>query len=185
MITYSEIYEVLRKEKYNEQLQQIPSNFLSEVSTYLQDKKQLVEKDSNTFSETIQKIKKQIDNANSILREIMSRRERKIIELAFLAAKTGVSKRDIENMLPHEREFFETITKKIAENETMLKNMLNGEKEKSLKNQFVRFKQDIDEFLDVDGNVLGPFNKGEVANLPKEIVSILVKEDKAESIIQE
>jgi len=185
MITYAEIYEILRKEKYNEQLQPIQANFLSEVAAYLHDKKELVAKDSDTFSETIQKLKKQVDNANSKLREILSRRERKIIELAFLAAKTGISKRDAENMLSHERDFFETITKKISENELTLKKILNGEKEKSLKNQLVRLKQDIEEFLDVDGNALGPFTAGQIVNLPKEIVSILTAEGKAEIILQE
>jgi DNA replication initiation complex subunit (GINS family) len=185
MITYSEIYEVFRKEKYNEQLQELPSNFVSEVAEYLSDKSQLIAKDSETFSETIQKLKKQVDGANTMIRELMSRRERKIIALAFLAAKTGISKKDVESMLQHEKEFFELISKKICENEITLKGLLNGEKEKSLKNQIVRFKQDVDEFLDVDGNVLGPFKSGDIANLPKEMIAILNGEGKTEIIVQE
>jgi len=155
------------------------------VAVYLQDKNQLISKDSETFSETIQKLKKQVENVNLMIHEIMSRREKKIIALAFLAAKTGVSKKDVECMLQHEREFFETITKKISDNETTLKEFLNGKKEKSLKNQLVRFKQDVDEFVDIDGNTLGPFKAGDVANLPKEMINILNGEGKTEIIIQE
>ena len=41
MITYNDIYEAARKERYSEQLQQIPKNFVLEVAKYIKEKKEI------------------------------------------------------------------------------------------------------------------------------------------------
>ena len=99
MITYNELYDALRKERYSEQLQPIPKLFIKEVSAYLKDKKEIANKDDDNFSDTILKTKKQFENSISIFKELILRRKKKILELAFIAAETGISKRDFENML--------------------------------------------------------------------------------------
>ena len=104
MITYNDIYEALRKERYSEQLQKIPKNFVQEVSAYIKEKKSITEKSEDMFSDTIIKTKKQLENAVSIFRELMLRRKKKLLQLAFVAAETGISKRDYENMLSFEKE---------------------------------------------------------------------------------
>jgi hypothetical protein len=43
----------------------------------------------------------------------------------------------------------------------------------------IKLNVDIDEFLDGEGNLLGPFKKGDIANLPVEIAEILINEQKA------
>jgi len=42
MITYNDIYEAARKERYSTQLQPIPKNFVEEVSSYLKEKKEII-----------------------------------------------------------------------------------------------------------------------------------------------
>ena len=182
MITYEDIYEALRKEKYSEQLQQLPKNFLEEISEYLKEKNAIASKESNVFSEIITKTKKQIENSVSILREILLRRKKKILSMAFISAETGISKRDVENMFSFEQELFEAVVKVLEETEKQQNSILSGGKEKELKNELIRFVSDTDQFMDSEGNALGPFKKGEIANLPKEITAILVDDNKAESI---
>jgi DNA replication initiation complex subunit (GINS family) len=180
MITYSELYEVLRKEKYSEQLQHLPSEFFSNVAEYLEDKKKMTQKESDSFSDAVVKIKKQYENAIAIIKELIMKREKKIVNLALVAAKTGVSKRDIENMLENEKELFETITKKIEETEKQFNDMIeHGENKKDLKNQLIRFTQDTSEITDLEGNRLGPFKESDVANLPSEISEVLIKAGQA------
>src|SRR3989344_6569584 len=104
MITYNELYDALRKERYSEQLQPIPKKFINEVSAYLKDKKEIANKENDEFSDTILKTKKQVENSISIFKELMLRRKKKILELAFVATETGISKRDFENMLAVEKE---------------------------------------------------------------------------------
>lgn len=182
MITYEDIYEALRKEKYSEQLQQLPKNFLEEVSEYLKEKNMIANKSNDVFSEIITKTRKQMENSISILKEILLRRKKKILNMAFVSAETGISKRDVENMLSFEQSLFESVVKTLEETEKQQIKSLNGEKQEELKNQLIRFVSDTEEFIDIEGNSLGPFKKGEIANLPKEITSILVEDRKAETI---
>ena len=94
MITYNDIYESLRKEKYSENLQPLGKKFISEVADYLQEKKELADKKEDMFSEAIIKTKKQLENAISIFKELMMRRKKKLLNLAFIARETGISKKD-------------------------------------------------------------------------------------------
>jgi DNA replication initiation complex subunit (GINS family) len=182
MITYQTIYDLLRKEKYSEELQTLPKNFFKEVAEYIKDKKQIISREGDMFSEAIAKTKKQLDNTISLIKELMLRRKKKILNLAFLAAETGISKKDFENMLPREKELFEVVTREIERATKNMNNLLNGYVEKELKNKLVRFKADVQNFMDTEGNILGPFKKGDLANLPSEIAKILIQDDKAEVV---
>ncbi|UCD21133.1 MAG: hypothetical protein JSW08_01140 [archaeon] len=186
MITYQEIYDILRKEKYNDALQEIPKSFLKELASYITEKKKLLtrESDSTLFSDTLRMTRKQLDNSLSVIKELLAIREKKVLNLAFAAAQTGVSKRDTENLLSHEKELFDLSVKKLEENQKLVKQQLEGEfkQEKDLKNLFIRFKQDVPAFLGSNGQELGPFQEGEIANMPKEIAEILMNDEKAEKI---
>jgi len=183
MITYSELYEILRKEKYNEQLQLLPKRFFKEVSEYFNDKKKIADKKDDIFSDAISKTKKQFENAVALLKEIITRRQKKVINLALIAAKSGISKRDADNMCEGEKKLFETIVKELEQEEKRTEEIINGLcGEKHLKNQLIRFKQDTSEFLDMEENKLGPFKIGDIANIPREIANILLNNGNAEII---
>ena len=183
MITYNDVYEALRKERYSEQLQQLGKNFVQEVVTYLKEKKSISEKPGDMFSDVLSKTKKQFENAISMFKELMLRRKKKLLDLAFVAAETGISKRDYENMLSFEKEIFDKIMKSIEEGDKKLTKLLNGqEQEEKKKNKLITFLQDTDEFLGLDGEKLGPFKKGEIVNLPVEISNILLIDNKAEAV---
>lgn len=172
MITYNDLYEILRKERYSEQLQLLPKNFLEDVASYFADKKEIAAKTDDVFSDAIIKTKKQFENAISIFRELIVRRRKKLLALAFIAAETGISKRDFENMLDFEKDLFDKIVQGIESSEKNVSGMMNGSKKKA-SNKMVVFKQDTSEFLGVTGEKVGPFSKGELANLPTEIAQIL------------
>ena len=187
MITYNELYDALRKERYSEQLQPIPKNFIKEVSAYLKDKKEIANKKDDDFSDTILKTKKQFENSIAIFKELILRRKKKILELAFVAAETGISKRDFDNMLAIEKECFDGIMKSLEKSDKKVTEILKGidEDDKKPKNKMIVFIEDVEEFLDIDGNKLGPFKKGDVTNIPEEISNILIVDKKAESIDEE
>ena len=184
MITYNELYDALRKERYSEQLQALPKTFIKEVAAYLKDKKEIANKKDDDFSDTIIKTKKQLENSVAIFRELILRRKKKILDLAFVAAETGISKRDFENMLLVEKEAFDGIMKSLERSDKKINEMLKGidEDESRAKNKMVVFIDDVEEFLDLEGNKMGPFKKGDVANIPAEIASILIIDKKAEGI---
>jgi len=182
MITYSDLYDAARKERYSEQLQPLQKNFITEVAKYLKEKKQLSLKEDDIFSDIIVKTKKQLENATTLFRELMIRRRKKILNLVLIAAETGISKQDFDNMLSFEKSLFEELIKNIENSDKKINELLNREKVEELKNELVIFKTDVEEFLDIEGEKIGPFQKGQIANIPKEIAKILIEDDKAEVV---
>ena len=63
MITYNDIYEAARNERYSESLQPILKSFISDVAVYLKDKKEVASKEDDIFVDVIVKNKKQLENA--------------------------------------------------------------------------------------------------------------------------
>ena len=182
MITYNDIYESARKERYSEQLQKLPKKFIEDVSVYLKEKKELASKEGDVFSDIIIKTQKQLENAVTLFKELMLRRRKKILNLILIAAETGISKQDFDNMLLFEKELFDDLMKNINISDKKLNESLNGEKDKPKKYEMVMFKKDVEEFLGMDGQTLGRFEKGQISNLPVEIAKILVDDGKAEVI---
>lgn len=178
MITYNDLYEAARKERYSDNLQPLPKNFIGEVSNYLKEKKQLSLKDEDIFSDMITKTKKQLENAVTLFKEMIIRRKKKILNLVLIAAETGISKQDFDNMLSFEKALFEDLMKSIESSDKKLSELLNGKREE-FRNELIMFKADVGELLDVEGKKLGPFEKGQIANIPKEVAKILVDDGKA------
>jgi DNA replication initiation complex subunit (GINS family) len=181
MITYNDIYEALRKEKYAEQLQKLPKEFLKEIAGYIEEKTQIADKKDDMFSDNILKTKKQLENAVSIFKEMMLRRKKKLLTLAFVARETGISKRDFENMLDFEKEMFDKIIKSMEDCDKRMAEMLNGKSER-LKNSMIMFREGVEEFMGLDGEMMGPYEKGELVNLPDEIAKILIEAGKVEVV---
>jgi DNA replication initiation complex subunit (GINS family) len=188
MITYNDLYDALRKERYSEQLQPLSKDFVKEVSAYLKDCEEHISQEKNLFSDELQKNKKHLENAISIFKELVLRRKKKLLELAFISAETGISKRDFENMILSEKETFEKIMKAINEGDKKLEKVLSGTSEldeNDQKNKLIIFKADTEEFLDLEGNKLGPFKKGDIVNLSQEIANILIVDNKADPVDEE
>jgi len=181
MITYNDIYEAARKERYSEQLQPLAKNFITEVASYLKEKKEVTLKEDDVFSDIIIKTKKQLENAMTLFKELMLRRRKKILNLVLIAAETGISKQDFDNMLLFEKKLFDEFMKCIDVSDKELAQTLNG-KAKTQENELVVFKEDVKEFLGLDGKKMGGFEKGQIANIPKEIAQILVDAGKAEIV---
>ncbi|MBU3924107.1 MAG: hypothetical protein KJ592_04270 [Nanoarchaeota archaeon] len=182
MLTFSDIYEAMRKEKYSENLQMLPKKFLVEVSDYFKEKREFLNKDGDLFSDVVIKNKKMLENAISSFRDLLRIRKKKILNLAFVASQVGISKKDFENLLAFEKDLFEELVKALERAEKGQVADMSGTVSDERRHQLVRFLKAVPEFLGMDGEDCGPFEKGEVANLEREIVEILVKDSKVEII---
>jgi DNA replication initiation complex subunit (GINS family) len=180
MLNYNDIYELLRKEKFAETLQALPKGFMQDFAGFLNERKNQPES-TDLFSESAGKTKKQFENGIALFKELMLRRKKKLLNLVFVAAETGVMKRDYENMLPFEKEIFEKIVKAFEEGDKALAKGLQGdilsETTDSLK--MILFNQDVEQFVDMSGSLVGPFTTGQMANLDAGVSSILVSSGKA------
>jgi len=182
MITFNDIYEASKKERYSEKLQELPEKFILDVAEYLKEKKKMSLKSEDDFSEIVVKTKKQLENAGIYFRELMNRRRRKILNLVLIASEIGISKRDFDNMLNFEKELFENLMKCTESSDKKLNDVLNPKKAKVNENEKIVFREEVGEFVDLDGKKIGGFKKDEVIELPKQIADILIKDGKAEVV---
>jgi len=183
MITYKDIYEAAKKERYSEKLQPIPKNFVKEVSKYLKDKKAAASKEDDVFSDILLKTKKQLENAVTLFQELLRRRRKKILNLVLIASETGISKLDFNNMLLVEKNLFEEIMKNMESSDKKLNEMLNsGKDEETQDNMLVVFLEDVNEFNSPEGEKYGPYSVGDFSNLPKAVAQIFLSDKVAESM---
>lgn len=180
MITYKDIYEAAKKERYSENLQPIPKNFVKDVAQYLKEKREATLKSEDVFSDVLIKTKKQLENAITLFQELLRRRRKKILNLVLIASETGISKQDFENMLLFEKSLFENLISCVNESDKKLNDLLNNEKEEeTMRHNLICFYEDVPEFLDSSGERFGPYCSGDFANLPKDLANIFVRDGKA------
>lgn len=207
-ITYETLFEILRKEKNQEDLQKLDDDFFSELKRYLDDKnKLLAEKPRlDQFLEGYENeqnaVRTQIHNIKKLSKDIFDRRERKIIEMAINKAKTGSTIVDSSCLLPEEREFFNEQIRVISgfrgevlestlnsvrpqprelespQEEPKELNMDSGD---SIDKDFkkVQVLESVPKFVGVDLEIYGPFNENDEVDLRPEIAEMLVKTSKA------
>ncbi len=201
IITYEILYDILRKEKYNQELQVLDKDFFNKIVKYSNEKKAILEsqqqKTSIFASTEIQKTKRQLENINKILKELYEKRENKIIQLAIFSSKTK-EKPDLSALLPEEMEFFNSVTQILNQYrsnilfrllESKLPEIIEIEKPKGLKivnkeekNKLIRFLYDVPKFIGDDLNIYGPFQKEDIASLPEIIADILISKGSTKEV---
>ena len=180
MLNYNDLYEILRKEKYSEGLQLIDKNFLCEIVEYLKELREKASGETDLFADSIFKSKKQLENSIAIFRGLILRRKKKLLNLVFVAAETGIMKRDYENMFDFEKKIFDNFVRAFEEGDKELFSILNGRKEGvEDKQKMIIFNESVEQFVDMDGKTIGPFGKGELVNLNSQVCEVLVGGGKA------
>ncbi|MEX0932692.1 MAG: hypothetical protein WDZ77_01155 [Candidatus Pacearchaeota archaeon] len=183
MITFNDIYEASRKEKGSEKLEALPKNFIEEVAEYLEEKKGISLKNNDSFSDMVVKTKKQLESAMTFFKELMNLRRKKILNLILIAAETGISKKDFDNMLEFEKKLFEDLMECVEDTDKKLKEILEKQRDIKKIDLKVIFKEDVGEFMGLQGEKIGGFKKGDSADLPKQIAEILIDDQKAERLV--
>ncbi len=183
IITYDKIYELLMKEKREKNLQNLGENFFEDIKDYLREKGEILENQekSGIFVSEIKNIKKQLENAKRLLKELYEKRENKIIEHALLCSRVNEG-REVEGLLPEEKEFLNELIevlnkfrRKILFNLTEFSSKPKELKRENEKNTLtIKFLKDTVSFVDDKKNKYGPFKKGETAEIPLDYAKILL-----------
>ena len=121
--SYELLFEVLMREKNKEELQKLDEDFFLKAKSFIFNEKKLLSNNISSF----QKIK----NLENMLFEIYSRREKKIVNLAIIKARTDENIFDISVMLPEEREMFNKIVEVLK---SFRNKILNEEVEDKIEN---------------------------------------------------
>tara|TARA_Y100000310_G_C20673903_1_gene811770 strand:- start:1639 stop:2256 length:618 start_codon:yes stop_codon:yes gene_type:complete len=199
IITYENLYEILRREKYRTELQEVNPTFYKDVVKYLAEKKAILEsqakKDSIFASTELEKTQTQLKNVQKILKELYEKRENKTLQFALFASRTD-NIQDTSKMLPAELQLYQDL-KQILDKyrEGILGSLMRGNlpdikathsiqqkplnKEEKTITRKVQIIEDIPEFVGPDLNTYGPYRKDDTQDLPDTIAKLLIQTNQA------
>jgi len=187
-VTYETLFELLRRERNREEIQELSDNFFSDVVEYINSKKQIMT--DSSMADQKQKIETQLKNIQKILKELYEKRERKIISMAINKSRTGSDIFDTDRLLSQELTFYNEILK-VCNNsrkeilDNILSNKVPEQKTAPVQrkdNTTVRFKHPIPKFIGKELETYGPFDTDDIASLPSPIADVLIKKNRAEEI---
>jgi DNA replication initiation complex subunit (GINS family) len=127
-ITYETLFDLLRREKNREELQTLDPDFYEQVLAYLKEKESALQKKEEAlfFSAEKEKLKIQFHNIRRIVKELYERREKKIINIALVKARTGSDIMDLSSLLPSEKKFFNDLVMVFGKyKDDILNNIIN------------------------------------------------------------
>lgn len=198
--TYEHLFDVLRRERSREELQELDETFYGLAQDYLAGRVQFA-RSEDVLSDSAH-ARTQLQNSRKLLKELYDRREKKIMMLALNTARTGSSLIDTTALLPGERDLFDRIVADLlsarkvilplsvpaappapiakapaAPPKAAAKAAPVPEPSDARK---VRITSSIPKFLGADQQTFGPFEPGEEVDLPDRIATVLIKKGRAE-----
>lgn len=206
-LSYDEIYDLLRTEKFAAELQNLTPHDLEKIKRYLEDKQKLLKQQENSSqifnSQKRAMIQIEIENALRALRDLYEFREKKILNRAVFSVRTGKVIRDTTNMLAHEEEFYNKLIEYIPvnrekffkllepgspslipekEEEPATKGAEDSETVKSEEVKFVKVKflEAVEGFVAQDLKSYGPYSAGAEEEIPETIANLLIGQNKVE-----
>lgn len=134
IINYETVYDLLRREKSREEVQQLPENFVQELSKHIEGLLNQINKkrrEIDSFSsEEINKEEQKYQNLQKVVSELYEKRERKIINMAITKSRTDAKLADVSNLLDTEKELYNSLVE-----------VLNYYRERSMNEMLAKKKQ--------------------------------------------
>ncbi len=200
VLTYETLYELLRREKSRDELQQLDEQYFRDTLTYLKEKQQayddnLVKNDIFSQSER-DKLQIQLANIKKIIRDLYDIRERKIINMAINHTRTNAQIADTAHLIIQEKALYDSIVTALAHHRTSILLKLLEQRmpdimpiEKEIEEPIqetttkkVKFTEKVDQFVDEELETYGPYEAEQEAELPPDLANILISQGKAAGI---
>jgi DNA replication initiation complex subunit (GINS family) len=190
-ITYETLFDLLRREKDRDDLQEIDSEFYKDILDYLKQKQSFLEADmkSGLFGGSeFEKTRIQIHNVKRLVKDLYERRLIKIMRLAFNKSKVNSQFTNTIAMLPQEQELYAELMAVFGKSRRQVLDGILGfgnggaasaERPKADIKVKIRFKTSVPQFVGKEKERYGPYGEGDSVELPKVLADILVKQDKA------
>ena len=199
-ITFQSIYDMARKEKTSEEIQELHPDVFKQLTSYLKTKIQIYKNSKNRGlnPNELEKMKVQIVSVRKLIKELYERRERKILHLAINKSRTKSDIIDDSTLLNEEKLIFDDVTEILDKyRQDILLNLVNarlpfGKKEetKPIENKeetksetmLIRFTSSVPKFLGLKEEIYGPFEPGDTASIPNEIAEVIIKRERGELV---
>lgn len=192
LITYENLYDLLRREKMRPELQKLSENFFAEVLEYLNNKKAILDsqqkKESIFASAEVEKTRTQMRNIQKILKDLYEKRESKILQQALISSRNSGS-HDTSGMLPEEQVMFRSLLEQLnlyrggillnvlqcsLPDVKKPKDLKTGSEKEDSNTLKIQIISDMPEFVGPDLNAYGPFKKDDTKELPADVAEHLI-----------
>lgn len=167
MLTYETLRRMMVDEKNSKKLLNLPENFFDEAKSYLENKARFSDTKEDAW---------ELDSARRVLQDLFEIREGKLINSALFHVRSGVSP---GSMTKEERIFFDSMVSGIREFQERRKGIFEGRREEM---ETVAFLEPIPQFVGADMKNYGPFERGDMATVPKDNAALLIEKNIAKLI---
>ena len=180
-LDYDELRKLYRLEKNSSKLAEVEDDFLDSLQTFFEKEKQAYFNSLNDLSSTKAK---SFSNMKKIISEIFAIREKKLLNKALIASRTG----EIETvkLASQETETLKQMLSVLNTHQQFLDQALsmkarNPKKSaKSIGRVLVKVLQNVPAFMGSDMKEYGPFEQNKAVSVPEKIASLLVSRKLAE-----
>jgi DNA replication initiation complex subunit (GINS family) len=159
MLTYEALREYVIKEKNSQKLIELPENFFQDVRAYLEGKAKVSEGKEDLW---------ELDNSRRMLQDLLDAREGKLVKLALVFVRAGVTPGSI---MPEEKTFFDSMVQNIKAFQKARKDSVEGQREEL---DAVAILDEVPKMIGIDMKSYGPFKRGDIARLPRENSQLLI-----------
>ena len=122
VITYETFRKFQRKERESENLQELPEDFFKSCAEWIKRKARAYEETKDLM------IQREIENVLGIIKDILDRRERKLLLLAMHTVRSNVVPK---NLHPYEEEYFDKIVESLKGMRERILKVIKGESEET------------------------------------------------------
>ncbi len=179
-LDYDELRKIYRLEKNNSRLAEVDEDFLDSLNDFFKAQKKDYLKSLNDMSSVKAKT---FSNLKKIIGEIFSIREKKLLNKALIASRTGDLEK--EPMSLQEAQTLDALLLVLNKHQAILDSVFNGQTA-SDKNDSgkisLKIIQSVPAFMGADMKEYGPFTKDKAVALPEKIALLLVSRKLAERV---
>ncbi len=195
MLTFEMLREIQLKERQSKELVPLPENFWKEVAEYMKEKlarwEELRKNPSKFADKVLIEFERELKSAALVVQDIYRMREQKIISLAHISV-ISEEEPDDTSLTPEERALLKELIDALSKSrKEILLAILSGEKaeeeaeeekEEEAKPNMLKIKilERVPAFLGTDLQLYGPYEPGEVVELPVKYAKLLIEKGKAE-----
>lgn len=193
-ITYETLFDLLVREKNRDELQKLSESYFNDVTVYLREKENTLNNVTNSVSkEDLKRVDQQLENAKRIIKELYDRREKKVVMMALNCTRLNETKNNTGTLLDHEKQLFSALIKLLTQvrgevllaalehyNEKINESVKVSQEQQTFKR--VKLQVKLSTFVDTNLQSYGPFEPGQITELPLKFASILISAGKATEI---
>jgi len=179
-LDYDELRKIYRLEKNSSKLAEVDDDFFDSLQGFFEKQKKDYLRSLNDLSSSKAK---SFSNLKKIIAEIFSIREKKLLNKALIASRTGELETD--QMSLQETETLKQLLLVLNKHQHFLDQIFSLEKKplskvKSVGKTSLKIIQSVPAFMGSDMHEYGPFEKDKLVSVPEKIGTLLVSRKLAE-----